>query len=107
MSRILALVLLASLAFTAVACVFPTGAPNVGGLVTMNVRGPVAGVDNSVAMDKIGTAESQGILFFTQGDASIKAAMEQAGITKVHHVDSESFGVLGVYSVYKTIVYGE
>ena len=35
------------------------------------------------------------------------AAMKEGNITKVHHVDSETFSVLGVYARYKTIVYGE
>jgi hypothetical protein len=107
MTRAWAVLLVATLAFVATGCVIPYGAPNNGGLVTMNVKGPVAGVDNSVGMSKVGVAESMGVLFFTQGDASIKAAMDNGGITKVHHVDSESFHVLGLYSVYKTIVYGE
>ena len=88
-------------------CAVTQTAPTYGGLVTANVKGPVAGVDNSVGMSKVGTATSQAIVFFAQGDASIKAAMEAGGITKVHHVDCEAFSVLGVYATYKTVVYGE
>ena len=105
-SAILVLFVVA-VAVVATGCVAPYGAPNYGGLVTANVKGPVAGVDNNVGMSKVGTSESMGIIFFAQGDASIKAAMENGGITKVHHVDSESFSVLGLYSTYKTVVYGE
>jgi len=99
--------LVACVAFAATACVAPYGAPNYGGLVTMNVKGPVAVGDNSVGMSKMGVAESQGIIFVSMGDASIKTAMENGGITKVHHVDCEAFSVLGIYSTYKTVVYGE
>ncbi len=41
------------------------------------------------------------------GDASISAAMAEGGITKIHHVDSKVFQVLGLYAKYETIVYGE
>jgi hypothetical protein len=88
-------------------CAMPQTSPTYGGVVTTNVGGPVAGVDNAVGMSKMGTAESTAIVFFASGDASIKAAMEQGGLTKVHHVDCEVFSVLGLYSKYKTIVYGE
>ena len=93
--------------FVAVGCVAPYGAPNYGGLVTANVKGPVTGVDNNVSPSKMGESKATGIIFFANGDASISAAMKNGGITKVHHVDSESFSVLGIYSEYKTIVYGE
>ncbi len=99
--------LLVVVAVAATGCVVPFSAPNYGAFVTANVGGPIAGVDNNVGMSKVGEAESTAIIFFAQGDCSIKAAMENGGITKVHHVDSESFSVLGLYSVTKTIVYGE
>lgn len=99
--------LLLAAAFACTGCVTPYGTPNYGGLITSSVRGPVSGVDNNVGMSRVGEAESLGFLFVTSGDASIKAAMENGGITKVHHVDSETFSILGLYSTYKTIVYGE
>lgn len=107
MKNVILCACLIAVAVVATGCVVPTGAPVIGGLVTANVAGPVAGVDNNVGMSRVGEAEATGIIFFSQGDASIKAAMENGGITKVHHVDNESFSVLGLYTVYKTIVYGE
>lgn len=88
-------------------CVMPMTTPVHAGLITMNVKGPAAGVDNSVSCAKVGEATAQGIICFAQGDASIKAAMDNGGIKKVHHVDTETFSVLGVYTMTKTIVYGE
>jgi hypothetical protein len=85
----------------------PYGSPVYGGLVTSGVKGPVSGVDNSVKPAKTGTSMASGIVFFASGDASISAAMANGGITKVHHVDSETFSVMGVYATYKTVVHGE
>lgn len=80
--------------------------PVFGGLVTQT-RGPVSGVDNTVSQEKRGEAEAQGIVFIAMGDASISKAMENGGITKIHHIDHESLSVLGIYSKYRIIVYGE
>lgn len=107
MTRLLAMVAILGLVTVSIGCAMPQTAPSYGGLVTMQVKGPVAGVDNTVQPTKEGTAQSQAIVFFSQGDASIKAAMEAGGITKVHHVDCEVFSILGLYSTYKTVVYGE
>jgi hypothetical protein len=86
-------------------CAVPTG-PVIGGIVTLDERGPVAVGDMKAGM-KVGVAQAVGILGVAYGDASIAAAMKDANISKVHHVDSETFGVLCVYARYKTVVYGE
>jgi hypothetical protein len=41
------------------------------------------------------------------GDASLEAAMENGNISEVHHVDLERTNILGLYSTYTVIVYGE
>ena len=41
------------------------------------------------------------------GDCSIKSAMKDGGITKIHHVDSKSTQFLFIMYRYDTIVYGE
>jgi len=33
--------------------------------------------------------------------------MKNGGITRIHHIDYETLGILGVYAKYTTIVYGE
>ena len=103
--RTAAIVLVLVAAVTLTGCVM-VSSPVYGGLFTQT-KGPVTGVDNSVGQTKVGKAEAQGIIIVGTGDASIKAAMENGDITKIHHVDHESFSVLGVYSRYTTIVYGE
>ena len=68
--------------------------------------GPLLVTGNS-GWSKVGIAEATGIIGFGSGDVSIKAAMEDGGITKIHHVDYKSTNVLGVYSKLKVMVYGE
>ena len=74
--------------------------------ITVDEKGPVSVGDMRVGM-KVGMAQAEGILVVAYGDASIVAAMKDANITKVHHVDNETFNVLGIYARYKTVVYGE
>ena len=75
--------------------------------LTPDVKGPVAGFENDVSASKVGKAKAMGILFFGQGDASIKAAAANGNISDIHHVDSKTMNILGVYSEYTTVVYGE
>jgi hypothetical protein len=82
----------------------PTGP--VIAMVVVDEKGPVSVGDTHAGM-KVGVAQAEGILVVAYGDASIVAAMKEANITKVHHVDNETFGVLGIYARYKTVVYGE
>lgn len=64
-------------------------------------------IDNSVQMKKAGHSVSKHVLIFGTGDASIRAAMRDGEITKVHHVDHKSTNVLGLYMSNETIVWGE
>jgi hypothetical protein len=75
--------------------------------ITIDERGPVAMGDAKVNATKTGYSKAQGILLVAFGDASIKAAMQDAGITRVHHVDSEVLNIFGLYARYQTMVYGE
>jgi len=81
-------------------------APVIGGL-TIDVRGPVAVGDTTAAATRVGVARAEGIVIVSWGDASIEAATRSAGITRIHHVDSKSLNVLGIYARYETIVYGQ
>jgi len=74
--------------------------------ITVDEMGPVA-VGSAAGQSKVGRSEAYGILIYSTGDASIRAAMKAGGITRVHHVDSETMNVLGLYAKYTTIVYGE
>ena len=81
-------------------------APVTGGLYT-GVRGPWTATGQGTAL-QVGTSSCYSLLgLVAVGDASIEAAAKNGNITKIHHVDHESMSVFGVYSTYKTIVYGE
>ena len=74
--------------------------------VTIDMKGPVA-AGPAATGPKVGRAEAWGILVFSTGDASISAAMQNGGITKIHHVDHETQNILWIWAKYTTIVYGE
>jgi len=64
-------------------------------------------VDNSVRPIKRGEATCTGIVLYATGDGSIRAAMRNGRITKVHHVDYSVKNILYLYTETTTIVYGE
>jgi len=68
-----------------------------GGAVTSNPLGT-----------KVGTSQECSVLgLVATGDASITTAAKAAGIKKISHIDVQKFSVLGIYSTYTTVVYGE
>ena len=105
MVRFIALGAACALIFLQVGCV--AVASPVAGSIYTHAKGPMDVVDNSVNPVKCGEATATGILGFVDGDASIKAAMQAGGITKIHHVDTEATNVLMVYGKFKTVVWGE
>ena len=90
-----------------------TGGPSassalgLGGIIDDNCSPASFRIDNTVKAAKCGQASSKGIVLYTSGDSSIKAAMDNGGITKVHHIDYEVFNILNLFSKATTIVYGE
>lgn len=97
----------AAIAVMASGCVF-MGKTNAAAPLVLNVKSPDTHfIDNSVKPEKKGTATASGLICFTEGDASIKAAMENGGITKIHHVDYEVRNIFGIIGSTTTIVYGE
>ena len=70
-------------------------------------KGPLAVGDTGSGSSKVGKAEAMGILLVGFGDASISAAMAKGGIQKIHHVDTETMSILGLFSTQTTVVYGE
>ena len=85
-------------------CVFASGP--VMAPLAINMSGPVS-AGAAPTSPKTGRAEAWGIVFFATGDASISTAMQNGGITRVHHVDHETLNLLGWFAKYTTIVYGE
>ena len=97
----------AALAAAATGCVM-VGKTNAAAPIVLDVQSPdMSFVDNSVKPAKMGTATATGIICFTEGDASLKAAMEQGGITKVHHVDYKVKSIFGIIGSTTTVVWGE
>lgn len=87
-----------------VGCTYPAGSVIAPIMMT---KSPVAVGDTLVVPTKTGTAEVEGIILIAKGDGSIEAAAKNGGIKRIHHVDSEEFNVLGIYSKRTTIVHGE
>lgn len=101
------LLFVAALAAVASGCVV-VGPANAKSALTLDVQSPdMSFVDNDVTPAKMGVATSSGIICFTEGDASLKAAMDNGGIRKVHHVDYKVKNILGIIGSTSTIVWGE
>ena len=101
---------IAGLGLAMTGCCMPAGpyaAAGSTGIVADTVTPGAYAIDNSVKPVKTGTAISKGIILFTSGDNSIKAAMENGGIKKIHHVDFDVLNVFNLYSRVTTVVYGE
>ena len=77
------------------------------GVAYTSLRLPVAvGPETGDAM-KLGIAQSRSIFgLIATGDSSVEAACDVGKITRIHHVDWEVESFFGIYSVYKTRVYG-
>ena len=72
-----------------------------------NVSGPITATGHSAPVLKKGTATATSILgLIATGDASIRAAALNGGITQIHYVDYNSKHVFGIVAEYTTIVYG-
>lgn len=85
-----------------------SGAPApAGGLIWTNVSAPIAATDNPNKPTLVGRAEATSILgLIATGDASIRAAVRNGGITQIHHVDYHKQSIFGVVTTFTTIVYG-
>lgn len=78
------------------------------GIVSSDVIAPLAVGDADAKALKTGTATVKSVLgLFASGDASIKAACRNGGITKIHSVNYRSKNFLGFIASYTTIVHGE
>lgn len=98
---LLGLCLVAVLFLSGCASCFPIGA------FYTEAKLPVA-VGDPGSYNKTGTAKATSILgLVATGDASIKAAMQQGGITKIKYVDYSAKNILGLYGEYVTTVYGD
>lgn len=79
----------------------------VSGFLYSDVKAPLSATAYPSA-PKQGTSSCTSILgIIATGDCSISAAMKQGGVTRIHHVDYHTSGVLGIVATYRVIVYGE
>jgi hypothetical protein len=80
----------------------------VPGSIYSNVEAPVAVTPNTGgAKMKMGEGEVVSILgIIALGDVSIETIAKQAGITKIHHVDTKFENYVSVYSKLTVRVYG-
>ena len=101
------LLFVAAIAAVASGCVYVTPANSITAPIALDVQCPAGSVDNDVKPAKMGTATASGIILFCEGDGSLKAAMDNGGIKKVHHVDYKTKNILGIVSSATTIVWGE
>lgn len=91
---------------------FP-GGPTPAGVLVTNVKSPAQNLtvatDKEAKSSKSGSSSASAIAgLFAYGDSSVDAAMKQAGITKVHHVDHQVTSYLfGLFLQNTTIVHGE
>ena len=86
-------------------CTMPAG-PVMAPLV-LDQKGAIAAFTPEVKATRVGRARAEGIVFVGYGDASIAAAQTAGGISRIHHVDSQSMNIFGIYAKYETVVYGE
>ena len=67
-----------------------------------------SGVTSNALGNKVGTSSASNVLgLIAVGNASAQKAAKDAGITKISHVDVQQTNVLGIFSTYKTVVYGD
>jgi len=106
MRLFICLLLLASTVVVLQGCATLPNSPVFAPLV-LSEKGPVAGFDTTAKATRVGRARSEGIILVGYGDSSINAAKLAGGINKIHHVDSSTMNIFGIYSRYETVVYGE
>jgi hypothetical protein len=106
MNRIATLTLGASIALAASGCAMAAPGLVYGGLYSGYTVG--ASANNDTAGAKQGEACAMSILgIIGLGDASIGAAKQAGGISKVASVDHKAFNILGIYGNVCTIVKGD
>lgn len=83
------------------------GRSPIAGIAYTDIKDGLA-VTSNTGSSKVGTAKAVGYVgLVATGDASIEAASKNAGITRVQHVDYHTTSILGIYTTYSTIVYGQ
>ena len=77
------------------------------GFIYTDTTAPCAVTSNTIG-NKVGQSKRVSVLgIIALGNGGIDAAVKEAGIKKVSHVDVQNFSVLGLFNVATTRVYGE
>ncbi len=77
------------------------------GAAYVDATAPIAATSNNVGK-KVGTSSSTNVLGIVHtGNGGINKTIKDGGIKKISHVDQNKTSVLGFFTTYKTIVYGE
>lgn len=104
MKKVFVLIAAASLALSS--CAVVSTSAGVGSLYTDVSEGMTA-TSNPIG-NKVGSSSATGILgLVATGDASIQTAAHAGGIQKISHVDFRKTNILGLFTKFTTIVYGE
>lgn len=100
------LTVLAMLAALSTGCAMSMNNP-VTGAIYQGTKGGTTATSNAIG-GKTGKSCASSILGVVGiGDSSIASAAKAGGVTKVATVDSENFGILGIYATNCTVVTGE
>jgi hypothetical protein len=97
---------------TLVVFVLVTSALSGCGLLYNNMKMPLPALSMDTSAQSrahVGKASCSSYLWVVSiGDCSVQAAMDNGGISKIHHVDSEYVSYfLGIYAKFTTVAYGE
>lgn len=77
------------------------------GVIYQGDTQPVAVTSNNVGY-KVGTAKCVSVLgLIAMGDGGVSEAAKNGNITKISHVDRKVFSILGIFTTYEYLVYGE
>lgn len=96
------------LCFVTVAVLSGCATPYPAGMLYTEIKAPVGAGAGAMNYSKVGTSKATSILgLVATGDASIKAAAANGGISSIKYVDYDAKNILGVYGEYTTTVYGD
>lgn len=83
-----------------------TGVPGYGA-VYQDVFAPAFVTSNPLGFKKAEGTVTSVLGLFSTGDASIQRIAKEAGISRISHVDTNTKSILGLFTTYTVIVYGD
>jgi len=112
MRRIGLLVAACAMLFVSVGCMagyYRTPVQPSAGFLFARLEAPLTIDNNGAAVtSKWGTAYSESFLgLIAIGDSSIQSAAENGGLSRIAYADYKFYNILGLYSKFTTVVYGQ